>query len=217
LPTPSDKQIVTVDVVLLTIVDQSLGVGLIERVNEPQKGARSLIGGYVHADKDADTDATAARVLREKAGLHGFFLEQLATFSGATRDPRGWSVSVAYLALTPYAWLNERTGAENLIVAPLAKARPLAFDHERILAAAVARLRGKGAYSTLPASLLPETFTFEELLDAYRIALGAPTLDAGSFRRRVEELSMLEPMGAGRDGATLYRLTPGAMLFDRRI
>jgi 8-oxo-dGTP diphosphatase len=217
LPTPSDKQIVTVDVVLLTIVDQSLGVGLIERVNEPQKGARSLIGGYVHADKDADTDATAARVLREKAGLHGFFLEQLATFSGATRDPRGWSVSVAYLALTPYAWLNERTGAENLIVAPLAKARPLAFDHERILAAAVARLRGKGAYSTLPASLLPETFTFEELLDAYRIALGAPTLDAGSFRRRVEELSMLEPMGPGRDGATLYRLTPGAMLFDRRI
>ena len=82
---------------------------------------------------------------------------------------------------------------------------------------AVARLRGKGAYSTLPASLLPETFSFEELLDAYRIALGAPTLDAASFRRRVEELSMLEPMGAGADGTTLYRLTPGAMLFDRRI
>jgi 8-oxo-dGTP diphosphatase len=213
----SDKQIVTVDVVLLTIVDQSLGVGLIERANEPQKGAMSLIGGYVHADKDANTDVTAARVLREKAGLRGFFLEQLATFSGADRDPRGWSVSVAYLALTPYAWLKDLPASQNLTVVPVADARPLAFDHGQIVAAAVARLRGKGAYSTLPASLLPDTFTFEELLDAYRIALGAPTLDAGSFRRRIEELSMLEPMGSGADGTPLYRLTPGAMLFDRRI
>ncbi len=213
----SDKQIVTVDVVLLTILGQSLGVGLIERVREPLKGAMSLIGGYVHADKDADTDATAARVLRDKAGLRGFFLEQLATFSGATRDPRGWSVSVAYLALTPYAWLKDRPATETLTVVPIAKAKALAFDHGKILAAAVARLRGKGAYSTLPASLLPETFTFEELLDAYRIALGAPTLDAGSFRRRVDELAMLEPMGPDADGQTLYRLTPGAILFDRRI
>lgn len=217
MATPSDKQIVTVDIVLLTIVGQSLGVGLIERANEPQKGARSLIGGYVHADKDASTDATAARVLREKAGLRGFFLEQLATFSGAKRDPRGWSVSVAYLALTPYAWLMDRPASENLSVVPVAEAKNLAFDHDAIVNAAIARLRGKGAYSTLPASLLPETFGFEDLLDAYRIALGAPTLDAASFRRRVEELSMLESAGQGEDGAPLYRLAPGAMLFDRRI
>jgi 8-oxo-dGTP diphosphatase len=213
----SDKQIVTVDVVLLTIVDHTLGVGLIERPNAPFAGQKALIGGYVHADKDATTEATAARVLREKAGLRGFFLEQLATFSGAARDPRGWSVSVTYLALTPYTWLSGRPAAEGLSFTPIKQARGLAFDHDEIVAAAVARLRGKGAYSTLPASLLPETFSFEELLDAYRIALGAPTLDAASFRRRIDELSLLEPTGAATDGATLYRLTPGAMLFDRRI
>jgi 8-oxo-dGTP diphosphatase len=213
----SDKQIVTVDVVLLTIVGQSLGVGLIERGHAPFAGKKSLIGGYVHAAEDATTEATAVRVLREKAGLRGFFLEQLATFSGAARDPRGWSVSVAYLALTPYAWLKDRPAAQNLVVTPLKDAKDLAFDHGEIVAAAVARLRGKGAYSTLPASLLPETFSFEELLDAYRIALGAPTLDAGSFRRRIDELSLLEPTGTATDGVTLYRLAPGAMLFDRRI
>ncbi len=43
----------------------------------------------------------------------------------------------------------------------------LAFDHAAILKDGLARLRGKGAYSTLPAMLLPKEFTLSELQAAY--------------------------------------------------
>lgn len=52
----------------------------------------------MHVDEDASVDAAVTRVLRQKAHLEGIPVEQLHVFSGE-RDPRDWSVSVAFLAL----------------------------------------------------------------------------------------------------------------------
>lgn len=218
-----ERPIVTVDIVLLSVLERRLAVGLIEREREPFKGRRALIGGYVHTDEDDSTAATAARVLRDKTGLRGFFIEQLATFSGPKRDPRGWSASVSYLALTPLARLRAAGGDDaRLALVPVAEAGDLPFDHDDILAAAVARLRAKGAYSTLPARLLPETFTLSELQDVYRIALGVARIDKSSFRRKLNELGLVEPVAGKRADtggrqAQLYRLREPVSLFDRRI
>jgi ADP-ribose pyrophosphatase YjhB (NUDIX family) len=218
-----DKQIVTVDVVLLTVKDRRLAVGVIARESDPFKGRPALIGGYVHAEEDASTDATAARVLEQKTGLEGFFLEQLATFSGPARDPRGWSISVAYLALAPYSRLEPVLAVDRrLKVEPVESATSLPFDHDAILAAALERLRGKGAYSILPARLIDEPFTLTELQQVYEIALGVPRIDKSSFRRKLVEMDLLEPAEGRRTDtggrqAQLYRLRPGAMVFDRRI
>lgn len=219
-PSPHAK-IVTVDVVLLTIVDGSLSVGLIERENEPFAGRDALVGGYVR-DEDRDTLATATRVLEQKAGLDGFFIEQLATFSGPARDPRGWSVSVAYLALTPLDRLLDALGpAPRIRLHPVAALAPLPFDHSDIVAAAVGRLRSKGAYSTLPARLLPQTFTLSELMATYQIALGTPRIDKSSFRRKLMELGLVMPAPGQRETggrqAQLYRLTDAVSVFDRRL
>lgn len=218
----SDRQIVTVDVVLLTVVEGRLAVGLIKREQAPFKGQDALVGGYVHADEDQSTEQTADRVLRQKTGLEGFFIEQLATFSGPTRDPRGWSVSVAYLALTPRERLLQTGAAGKLLLTPIDQAKALPFDHGEILAAALGRLRSKGAYSTLPAGLLAETFTLSELLQTYEIALGVSRIDKSSFRRKLNELGLIEPadgMRAETGGrqAQLYRLKAGISVFDRRI
>jgi len=95
-----------------------------------------LPGGYVHVDEDSDLDAAARRVLREKAVLKGVYLEQLGTFSGAKRDPRGWSLSAAYLALLP----EDRFADVQLTsVDPLP--RKLPFDHGTILKSALDRVR----------------------------------------------------------------------------
>lgn len=218
-----DRQIVTVDVVLLTLHQGRLAVGLVRRENPPFAGRLALIGGHVHAAEDATADATAVRVLREKTGLQGFFLEQLATFSGRERDPRGWSVSVAYLALTPHSRLARPLAHdERLQLAPVEALPDLPFDHGRIVSAAVERLRGKGAYSTLPARLIDAPFTLTELQKVYEVALGAPRLDKSSFRRKLTEMDLIEPTGSRRTDtggrqAQLYRLKPGALLFDRRI
>ena len=221
--TMNDRQIVTVDVVLMTISAGRLLVGLVEREAAPFQGRAALIGGYVRAEQDNDTQATAMRVLAQKTGLSGFFVEQLATFSGRDRDPRGWSVSVVYLALTPHQALIDALGPEpSVLLRPVEDIGELPFDHNAIVRAAVERLRGKGAYSTLPARLLPQAFTLGELQEVYRIALGVPRIDKSSFRRKLTELSLLEPVEGkfaetGGRRAQLYRLRQEYSVFERRL
>src|SRR4051794_34197469 len=85
------RPIVTVDIVLFTLVEAGLRVVLQERDREPEKGRATLIGGYVWPQADRDVTAAAQRILKAKANLEGLFLEQLMSFSGPDRDPRGWS------------------------------------------------------------------------------------------------------------------------------
>ena len=96
---------------------------------------------------------------------------------------------------------------------------PLAFDHAGIVAAAVARLRGKSSYSTLPFFLLPERFTLTELQRTYEAILQT-TLEKSNFRCKMEAWDVLEAtddyaLGAQRP-ARLYRLKDFA-LFDRSV
>ena len=214
--------IVTVDVVLLTFDAESglrdgLRVGLMKRPNAPYKGMFALPGGYVHANEDINTRAAAERVLFSKIGMRAPYLEQLATFSGAKRDPRGWSLSVCYYALVPPEIMKQW---EPGSVASVDRLPKLAFDHAELIAAAVARVRSKSAYSALPAYLLPEEFTLAELQDIYERILGT-RLDKSSFRRKLRELDFLEEVPGGFKGghrrpAQLHRLKQMA-LFDRTI
>lgn len=215
------RPIATVDAVILTLQEQRLQVLLHRRPEAPFAGAWALPGGFIRQDEDADTEAAIGRVLREKAGATGFWVEQLASFSGPVRDPRGWSISVAYMALVPRGSLPVETDTVRLF--DVDTLPPLAFDHGRILAAGLSRLRGKGAYSTLPATLLGEVFTLKDLQDAYEVVLGQ-TLDASSFRRKVGELRLIEevpgaerrPAGGGRP-SKLFRLAQAPRTFDRTL
>jgi 8-oxo-dGTP diphosphatase len=206
--------IVTVDVVLLTLKDKRLQVALMKRPQEPFKGELALPGGYVHPEEDADVAAAACRVLRDKMQLQPPYLEQLGSFSGAGRDPRGWSISVCHLALVaPGALEDARWFATDRLPR-------LAFDHAKLVAAAVTRVRNKSSYSALPCYLLPGMFTLSELQAIYSQVLGEP-LEKSSFRRKLRDLDFLEEVpGAFQGGkqrpAQLYRLK-GMALFDRTI
>lgn len=210
MPNPEHRAIIcTVDVVLLTLHREALHVVLQRREREPFKGALALPGGYIHAQTDADAQAAAERVLLEKPGIRVPYLEQLASFSGPGRDPRGWSVCVAYFALVAEASLPAPSPNQPWL--PVARLPTLPFDHKSIVDAAVARVRTKSQYSSLPAHLLGPQFTLPELQAVYEAVLGEP-IHKVSFRRKVEELGMLEPItGALQSGranrpAQLYRL-----------
>ncbi len=73
--------------------------------------------------------------------------------------------------------------------------QPMAFDHRRILAAALGRLRGKLKYRPVVFELLPETFT---LLNLQRVAeaLAGIGLHKQNLRRLVESGGLVE--GTGR-------------------
>ena len=201
----------SVDVVVLTLVKGVLSVVLVQRIHAPFAGVWALPGGYIHADEDADAHASATRVLRTKAGIDGAYLEQLATFTGPARDPRGWSVAIAYCALIPQERLpTQRTG---LKIVPVNAPGQLPFDHGLILQAALARVRSKSQYSSLPVHFFGETFTLPQLQQVYECILGEP-LNKVSFRRKMDELGMLEPVpgemqgGGAHRPAQLHRVRP---------
>lgn len=204
---PDHRLICTVDIVLLTLRAGQLQVMLLKRDREPFAGALALPGGYVHASEDQDCEDAAQRVLLNKAGLQSPYLEQLASFSGPARDPRGWSVSVAYMALVP-APEPALPGQHWL---PVDRLPQLPFDHGRIVATAAERVRNKSQYSSLPVHLCPEPFTLPQLHGIYETLLGE-AINPVSFRRKMDELAILEPVpGAKRaEGphrpAQLYRL-----------
>jgi len=134
---------VTVDVVVLATAGQQRNVLLVKRRNPPFAGCWALPGGFVEPDEPLE--AAARRELAEETGVVPAHLEQLYTFGDPGRDPRGWTISVAYLALlteedTPAGQLRAGSDAQSVSWFPLDHLPPLAFDHARILAHALTRL-----------------------------------------------------------------------------
>ena len=213
------RPMATVDVVVLTIKDNALCVALHQRAHDPFTGAWALPGGFIRTESHANTEQTAREVMARKLGPSRFHIEQLETFSCPDRDPDGWSLSVAYLALVPLSALSDCK--EDVALFDVAAVPELAFDHARILDVALERLRGKGAYSTLPASLLPEHFTLPDMERVYSLVLGAK-VDSSSFRRKIRDLGIIEAVGdAPRQGAgrpaTLYALSGAVGAFNKTL
>ncbi|WP_374424061.1 NUDIX domain-containing protein [Chromobacterium sp.] len=174
---------VSVDIVLLTLGDTGLQVALHRRDHAPCQHQLALPGGYVHVDEDDSCEATAMRVLRDKTGLEPRYLEQLRTFAGPRRDPRGWSVAVSHVALIPLQQLRD-AGDGVFHFYDVDQLPELAFDHAEQVREAVQRVRNKASYSTLPCWLLPERFTLTQLQHTYEQIFGE-TVSRGTFRSRL--------------------------------
>jgi 8-oxo-dGTP diphosphatase len=134
----------TVDVVLATR-EARPRVLLIRRKHDPFAGRWALPGGFV--DEGERLVDAARRELREETGLTVVDLEQLYAAGDPGRDPRGWTVSVVYLArvtageLTPIA----ADDADEVGWFPLDELPALAFDHAMILARGRCRIADREA------------------------------------------------------------------------
>jgi 8-oxo-dGTP diphosphatase len=221
-PRPS----LAVDVVALTVERGELRVALYKRADPPQRSSYALPGGFMHIDESIDE--AASRVMAQKVGLAGVFLEQLYTFGDLHRDPRGRVVTVSYYALVDasrfagqtapaalsarvvVAWPGE-TGGPVDVVDGDGQLLPLFLDHADILGLAVKRLRGKLDYSPVGFQLLATEFTLRQLQEVHEAVRGEP-VNKDSFRRRMLASGLLEATGAHeRDvlhrPAELYRFT----------
>jgi ADP-ribose pyrophosphatase YjhB (NUDIX family) len=218
----------TVDVVIFTAIEDQLHVLLVKRPTgsaEPYPGAWALPGGYVDVERDKDLEACALHKLKEKTGVASPYLEQLGSWGSATRDPRGWTATHVYFALLPHEAVKREPDSQAAEIGwfPVkgdGVGHKLAFDHKSILAAALSRLRNKAEYTSLPAYLLPDTFTLGELQKAYSVVLGRP-VDKSGFRTRVLSAGLVEEVEGVKTGPTrpaqLYRLrTPDRPVFFPR-
>ena len=99
-------------------------------------------------------------------------------------------------ALVDEAW-SDRGEAVPAEFEPLGRA--MAFDHRRILATAIGRLRGKIKYRPVVFELLPETFTLFQLQRTVE-ALSGQRLHKQNFRRLVETAGLVEGTGQHATG-----------------
>jgi len=195
--------IATIDVVLLTIQDDRLRVVLSKRDKEPYANQDALPGGYIHTEEDRDSLDAAVRILQQKTSLIPPYLEQLRTFAGASRDPRGWSISVVYFALVNNDLIISAQ-QPGLAICPVDELRRLPFDHNEIIETAVDRIRNKSQYSSLPCYLAGETFTLPRLQKIYEACLGEG-LNKVSFRRKMDELGVLEEIPGQTESGRAHR------------
>jgi 8-oxo-dGTP diphosphatase len=190
---------VTVDVVVLIIDEGELRALMVRRGAPPYQGRWALPGGFVEVDEDLET--SARRELVEETGVSAdeVRIEQLATYGAPKRDPRGRTLSVAWLAILPassdpQAGSDASHAAWKPVDTLLGRTR-LAFDHKRILSEAVERTRAKLEYTNLATAFLGEEFTIAQLRQVYEVIWGHP-LDAGNFHRKVTRTDgFVEPTG----------------------
>ncbi len=104
---------------------------LVRRGRPPYQGMLALPGGFV--EREETVEAAAVRELKEETGLSARPWRLVGVYSGPDRDPRKPTTTVAFLmrgrARLPRGGDDAATASWVL----LRDARPLAFDHERIV------------------------------------------------------------------------------------
>lgn len=132
---------VTADCIVIT-KEEEPKVLLIQRANEPFKRCWAFPGGFM--DMDETTEQCAIRELKEETGLDVTIINQIGCYSKVDRDPRGRTITVAYLAIIDepieVIGLDDAAKAEWF---PLSTLPQLAFDHEEILNDVIALYKAK--------------------------------------------------------------------------
>lgn len=104
-----DRPSVAADMVIFSILNdginnnkrklqkKALKVLLIKRAEYPYKDYWALPGGFVRPDEDVTE--TARRELYEEANIRDAYLQLVGVYGKKDRDPRGWIISNAFMAL----------------------------------------------------------------------------------------------------------------------
>ena len=126
---------VTADCVVIT-KEAEPKVLLIQRGIDPYKGCWAFPGGFMNMDET--TEQCAIRELEEETGLKISNLHQIGAYSKVDRDPRGRTITVAYLAIVDSPLdVKGQDDAANAAWFPINALPTLAFDHADIMADAI--------------------------------------------------------------------------------
>ncbi|APH56442.1 Hypothetical protein GbCGDNIH6_0636 [Granulibacter bethesdensis] len=196
------------------------------RMTERQVGRRNWYAYFPWEDRrEMGGIALGAEIARRLetwiAGADGMLRQQRTLRRDAAFGTGGekWNEE---LVLQRYELLYE-AGLVAESRAPTAGRVPglsMLYDHRRILATAIARLRAKIKYRPVVFELMPDAFTLGQLQVAME-ALAGHRLHKQNFRRQMEQQELVEETGAmaaqtGGRPAKLYRFR-GAVMRERSM
>ena len=190
-PRPS----VTVDLVVFGLDGDGLKVLLIRRKNDPFAAHWAIPGGFL--DLDESIEAGARRELREEAGVDpSGSVELIGVFGDPGRDPRGRVISLAHATAlrAPLPDVQGRDDADEAAWHDPRLISGLAFDHDTILAQALAWLARGVADGPLGLVLLPVEFGDADVKHLQR-ALTGSVRGAVNWRKAMERGGRLIPIG----------------------
>ena len=127
---------------------EQLKVLLIRRGGNPFKGMWANPGGFVNVNDDEDQgeeiEDAARRELKEETGVEVAELYQVGIFGAPKRDPRGRVITVAFMAVVSQEDITVQAGDDaaeaTWFTLEEAAGMELAFDHKKILMAAINKL-----------------------------------------------------------------------------
>lgn len=190
---------VSVDCVLLSIVNNQLCVLLVERKDEHHQSiGYKLPGNLIYTDEDLD--AAAARVLYETTRLKKVDLTQFRSFGSLSRTQNkedikwlenasrlkiGRIITVAYMALCKGGRVHNTLVNATSSWCPISELPYLPFDHCDIVAAAVRDIRLLIEREPIIIfNYLPAKFTAFQLRRTYEILFNK-TLDVRNFHKKM--------------------------------
>ncbi len=177
--TEYEKPTLTVDGVVFTIHNGALKVLLVRRKRDAEIGKWALPGGFVEIKDGEIPEIALSRELMEETNVstQSCYIEQLYTFASPTRDPRGYTVTIAHLVLLPTDEAGAiRCNEESSEIGWFHVHKPedeedpwigdleLAFDHKEIFQKGFDRLETKIQWEPrLSFTFLPKKFTQPEM------------------------------------------------------
>lgn len=170
------------------------------REGRPDIIDKAMLPRLEHWAKAGGADASRALTRKERLRL-GFGA------GGAPWDEE--KVLERYELLYEAGLLEEARRDGRVASVPVTLGESMRFDHRRILATSIARLRAKLKYRPVVFELMPSEFTLTELQRTVE-AISGRHLHKQNFRRLVESAALVEPTGdttaaTGGRPAALFR------------
>jgi len=193
--------ILATDAVVFTIIERQLHVLLIKVKSPSFSGMWAFPGGLVDPKELAKNAILRYLTNIPNSSLAGAYFEQLATFDNPKRDPAGRVISVAFMVLippkVPRLFSNKAFVEAKWI--PASKMPFLAYDHNKMLKAAIDRIKSKLEYTNIIYSLMPKEFTLTNLQKTYEEILERK-LDKRNFRKKIFFLDLVQRLGKKEKG-----------------
>jgi ADP-ribose pyrophosphatase YjhB (NUDIX family) len=218
---------VTLDVVPFFFRNGELRVVLNKRKHEPFIDQYALPGVIVNGlSEDSDIEDAMKRLLRDKMPAPISYMEKVDTVGDAKRDPRGWSISIVYMAFIPNYVEGSNEDLESFsLVNILSGENELPFDHNKLVGIVAERFANKSMYTSMPLmALQADSFTLNDVVDVYKsLPMGGSVKDI-TVRKRLEFLESkgnISIVGQVKQGkgrpSKLYSRDNQLHVFDRSI